>query len=195
MLVHLESQLVAVEVMYDSSRNMVSSTWFSAESNLKGGKNNSESINTNRPKRWFNNATCTKGNCAPTYWCEVVRLPVVAFQEQWSSPQPQSAVQAQPRWPAEMPEWPRFAGISPADACRSSRKPIHNWSVTTFKFERVKLSCLQGQRDIDDMGIYSYWTHLLSLLSNRRRSMRLATVCTKKNVHRQNQHERQKACH
>lgn len=29
------SQLVTVEFMYDSSRKMVSSTWFSAESNLQ----------------------------------------------------------------------------------------------------------------------------------------------------------------
>lgn len=177
------SQPVVVDLTYDSSRKMVSSTWFSAESNLEGERTISEDgkqINLHKK-------VILVLFCAPTCWYEVLRPPAVAFQEQWSSPRPLSAAQARPRWPAEMPEWPRFAGISPVDACRSSRKTISHWSVTkrtsqtTFKVDHVRVwSWLpRPKRQHGDS-----LTHLLSLVSNRRRSMRLATVCTEKNVQR-----------
>lgn len=112
--------------MYDSSIKMVSSTWFSAESNLEG----------RRTTVWMVKATdhekCRTRICSlfcvPTCWHEAVRTPAVAFLEQWSSPPPQSAAQVRLRWPAEMPRWLRFAGISPEGACRLST--INHWSAT-----------------------------------------------------------------
>lgn len=110
---------------------------------------------------------------SPTCWCEVLTPPAAAFQGPWSSPPPPSAARAPPRWPAETPGWLRFAGISPVDVCQGSKNSsVSGWSFFFFKHSPVM--CETG---------WESDTHLLSLVSNRRLSMRFATVCTKKKKH------------
>lgn len=113
---------MTVDLTYDSRRKMVSSTWFSPESNLEGKKTK---VRMETPAHQGDHS---KGSVATltvlTCWYEAVGSPAVAFQGRWSSLQPPSAARARHRWPAEMPGWPRFAGISPADAYKPGRKQI-----------------------------------------------------------------------
>lgn len=92
---------------------------------------------------------------------EGVRSPTAVAQERWSSPPPPSAAPARRRWPAGMQGWPRSSGTSPADACPPSRKTVSHDEQRTYPAVRGEL----------------WRTHLLSLDSNKRLTMRLATVC------------------
>lgn len=146
--------------MYDSSRKMVSSTWFSAESNLQWERTTVRVVTETDPGNLEKKELFLV--CAPTCWYEVVRRPAVAFQAQWSSPQLPSAAQARPHWPAEMPEWPRFAGISPADAYQSSRKPIKHEICAAAWVRKLSKLVIWGHRDEENMRMMD-WLALFGL--------------------------------
>lgn len=106
--------------------------------------------------------------CFFTCLYEGVRSPAAAAQEPWSSPPPPLAAPARRRWPAGMQGWPRSSGISPEDACPPSRKTVSH-------DEHSKYPAVRGE----------LWrTHLLSLDSNKRLTMRLATVCIRQTTTR-----------
>lgn len=154
-----------------SWRTTLGERWFHLPGSLLNltwkRKRNSHS-HSDKPQSWLTSAFKVIVVLFHTYWYGAVKTPAAAFQEEWSSLQPQLAVPALPRWPAEMPGWLRFAGISPADAC---------WT------NRAARSLQAGLLVMLNFLAKTQWdTHLLSLDSNSRLSMRLATVCKEKNV-------------
>lgn len=99
---------------------MVSSTWFSAESNLDGKKNKDNCQNSSSLTGISEGSGVLTS--VLTCWCEAAASPAVAFLQLWPFPPPLSAARVRPRLPAETPEWPQFVGTSPADAWKSRRK-------------------------------------------------------------------------